>query len=169
MHPEQHPVVFARIAEAVDAGDTRHDDDIPPLKERARGGHAQPVNVLVDDGLLLNVRVGRRDVGLRLIVVVVAHEVFDGVVGEELLELLVELRGERLIVRHHEDGPIHLLDHLRDRERLPRARDAHEDLEPLPLAHAAHKRFDRLRLIPPRLILGDQGERHSALSPNAEL
>jgi hypothetical protein len=42
-----------------------------------------PVDLLVDERVLLDVRVGRGDVGLGLVVVVVADEVVDGVVGEE--------------------------------------------------------------------------------------
>jgi hypothetical protein len=58
---------------------------------------AQLVDLLVDVGVLGDVGVGARDVGLRLIVVVVADEVLDGVLGEELAELAVELGllGER--------------------------------------------------------------------------
>ena len=49
--------------------------------------------------VLLDVRVRRRHVGLGLVVVVVRDEVLDGVVREELLELAVELRRQRLVVR----------------------------------------------------------------------
>jgi hypothetical protein len=55
----------------------------------------QAVYVLVDLGVLLDERVGPRDVGLGLVVVVVGDEVLDGVVREELGELVRELRGER--------------------------------------------------------------------------
>jgi len=43
--------------------------------------------VLVDRAVLLDVEVARRDVGLGLVVVVVADEVLDRVLGEELAEL----------------------------------------------------------------------------------
>ena len=52
---------------------------------------------VVDDRVLLDERVGRRDVRLGLVVVVVADEVLDGVVGEQLLDLAVELRRQRLV------------------------------------------------------------------------
>ena len=57
------------------------------VQERLRRGVAQPVDVLVDDVVLLDVRVGARDVRFGLVVVVVGDEVLDGVVREELLEL----------------------------------------------------------------------------------
>ena len=47
----------------------------------------------------------RGHVGLGLVVVVVGDEVLDRVVREELAELAVQLRGERLVVRqHHASG-----------------------------------------------------------------
>ena len=52
--------------------------------------------------VLLDVEVGLGNVGLGLVVVVVGDEVLDGVVGEELPELVAELRGERLVVGDHE-------------------------------------------------------------------
>ena len=57
---------------------------------------------VVDDRVLVDERVGRRDVRLGLVVVVVADEVLDGVLGEELPHLAVELRGERLVRREDE-------------------------------------------------------------------
>jgi hypothetical protein len=89
----------------------------------------QPVDVLVDRGVLLDVRVARRDVRLGLVVVVVRDEVLDGVVREEALELPVELRRQRLVVRQHERRPPVVGDDVRHRHRLPRARDAEQRLE----------------------------------------
>ena len=54
----------------------------------------------------LDVGVGARDVGLGLVVVVVGDEVLDRVVGEEALELAVELGGERLVGREDERGAL---------------------------------------------------------------
>ena len=56
--------------------------------------------------VLLDVEVGLRDVRLGLVVVVVRDEVLDRVAGEELAELVAELRGERLVVRDHERRPL---------------------------------------------------------------
>jgi hypothetical protein len=64
--------------------------------------------------VLLDVGVGARDVGLRLVVVVVGDEVLDRVVGQKLAHLGVELRGQRLVVGDDQRRLLHLLDdHLR--------------------------------------------------------
>ena len=114
-------VVLLRRAEAVDAGHRRHHDHVAPREQRARGGVPKAVDLLVDRGVLLDVEVLRRDVRLRLVVVVVRDEVLDRVLREELPELVAELGGERLVVGDHERRPLDLLDRERHRGRLARA------------------------------------------------
>jgi hypothetical protein len=57
---------------------------------------AQPVDLVVDRRVLLDIEVLGGDVGLGLVVVVVGDEVLDPVVREELAELVAELRRQRL-------------------------------------------------------------------------
>ncbi len=121
---EQQAVVRLGRAEAVDARDAGDDDDVASLEERPRRRQPHPIDLVVDGRFLLDVRVGRGHVGFGLVVVVVADEVLDGVLGEEALELLIELRGQRLVVRHHQRRPVHLREHLRHGERLARSGDS---------------------------------------------
>ena len=58
----------------------------------------QSINFVVDQHLLLNVGIARRDIGFGLVVIVVADEVLDGVVVEECFEFLIELGGQGLVV-----------------------------------------------------------------------
>ena len=90
-------------AEAEDAGDAGDDEDVVSLEEGARGGVPEALDLVVDRGVLLYVGVGARDVGLGLVVVVVGDEVLDGVVREELLELVGEL-GRQGLVRGDDEG-----------------------------------------------------------------
>ena len=80
------------------------------------------------DEVLLDVEVGLRDVGLGLVVVVVGDEVLDRVLGEELAELVAELRRERLVVGDHERRRCSLLDDPRHRRRLAGAGRAEQRL-----------------------------------------
>ena len=94
---EELVLVLVGRAEAVDARDRRHDDGVA-TGEQGRGGRvAQPVDLVVHRRVLLDVGVGGRHVRLRLVVVVVGDEVLDPVLGEELLELVGQLGGERLV------------------------------------------------------------------------
>ena len=90
--------VVDRRAQAVDARDGRDDDRVASLEERPRRRVAQLVDLVVARRVLLDVRVGARQVRLGLVVVEVRDEVLDRVVREELAELAVQLRGKRLVV-----------------------------------------------------------------------
>jgi len=74
-------IVFGR-AEAEDAGDRCDDDAVAAGREAGGGGEAEAVEVVVLGGVLFDVNVALGDVCLGLVVVVLADEILDGVVGE---------------------------------------------------------------------------------------
>ena len=125
---DHHGAVVLRRAQAVDARDAGDDDHVAAADQRAGGRQPQAVDLLVDRGVFFDVDVALRDVGFGLVVVVVADEVVDGVVGEEFLEFAVELGGQGLVVRHHQRGPLLLLDDVGHGEGLAGAGHAHEHL-----------------------------------------
>ena len=100
------------------------------------GGQAQLVQLVVDGGFFFDVDVARRDVGFRLVVIVVADEVLHRVVREERLELVVELRGQRLVVRQDQRRAVDRLDDLGHREGLAGPGDAQQHLVLFAFAHA---------------------------------
>ena len=115
-------VEVVRIADAVQAGNGRYDDDIPPSRHQRRGGaHAEFVDFVIDTQVFLYIGVRRRDIGFRLIIVVVGYEVFHRVVREESLEFTIQLGGERLVVAQDESGPLKALDDVRHRESFTRS------------------------------------------------
>ena len=140
-------VVGLRRAEAEDGRDAGDDDHVAAREERSGGRVAQPIDLLVDGRVLLDVEVLGRDVGLGLVVVVVGDEVLDRVVGEEGAELVAQLRGQRLVVGEHERGLLHALDDPRHRHRLARAGGAEQGDEALAGVDALGDAVDRLGLI----------------------
>jgi hypothetical protein len=148
-HGELHhePVIALGATDAVDAADARDDDDIAPRQERHRRGMAHPVDLIVDDRVLVDERVGRRDVCLRLVVVVITDEILDGILGEELAHLPVELGRQGLVRREDERGPTILANDVGDRERLARAGDTQQDLIAIAALEPIEELNDRLRLI----------------------
>ena len=120
---DDHIFVVDGVAQTVDAADGGDNDHIPPFKEGGGGAVAQPVDLLVDAGVLLNegVRVG--DICLRLIIVVVGDEILDSIVREKLLELRTELGGQRFVVRQHQRRTLHPFDDLGHGEGLAAAGD----------------------------------------------
>ena len=150
---QDHLEVGLRVAEAVDRGNRRDDDRIRPLEQRLRRREPHLLDVLVDRRVLLDVGVRGRDVGFRLVVVVVGNEVLDRIAREVRLELAVELGRERLVVGEHERRPLHRLDDVRDREGLAGAGDAEQRLVREARADAVDQRGDRGRLVAGRRIV----------------
>ena len=98
-----HPVdVLLRRAEAVDAGHRGDHDHVAPGEQAVGRRVPQPLDLVVDRRVLLDVGVRLRDVRLGLVVVVVRDEVLDGVVGQQLTELGGQLGGQGLVRRHHQ-------------------------------------------------------------------
>ncbi len=156
---EAHFLVEVGRAQAVDAGDSRHDDDVAPFHERGGGREAHAVDLLVDVRVLLDIQVLRRDVCLWLVVVVIGDEVLDRVVREEGLELAVELGREGLVVRDDEGGTLYGLDDLGHRVGLARAGDALEGLPFEAFLDAASEQLDSLGLVSGGLVRGVYSER----------
>ena len=144
--------VEVRRADPVDAGDRGDDDHVVAGEERGGRRVAEPVDLVVDRGVLLDVEVLRRDVGLGLVVVVVADEVLDGVVREELPELVAELRRQRLVVRDHQRRSLHALDRRGHREGLAGAGCAQQRLDPFLRIESLGQAVDRLRLVGRRRV-----------------
>ena len=155
---QQHAVVGLRRAEAVDARDAGDDDDVAPLEQRPRRRQAHAIDLVVDGGFLLDVRVGRRDVGLGLVEVVVADEVLDRVVREEAAEFLVQLGGQRLVVRHHQGRAVHPGDGLGHRERLARAGDAEQHLVRIAAFEPVDELVDGPGLVTGQIEIRDERE-----------
>ncbi len=156
---QQQVAVLFRRTEAVDAGHARHDHDVAPLEQRTGRGVAKPVDLFVDAGIFLDVRIGRRNISFRLEIIIVADEIVDGVVREELFEFAGELRRQRLVVGDDERGTVQLRDRLRDGERLARSGRSEQRLVPFAFEHPFDQLFDRARLVALRREFRDDLER----------
>ena len=146
-------------AEAVNAGHRGDDDRVAPREQRVRGAVAQPLDLVVDRGVLLDEGVRLGDVGLGLVVVVVGDEVLDGVVWEQLAELCRELGGERLVRLENQSGTLQLLDQPCRGRTLARAGRAHEDDVLFAVSDARSQLPDRLGLVARRRVGRDDLER----------
>ena len=158
LQEEHHPVIHLGRSQAVDARDGGDDDGVAALQEAAGGGVAELVDVVVDQGVFLDVGVGLGDVRLGLVVVVVGDEVLGGVLGEELLELVVQLRRQRLVVGDDQGRALHVGDDVRHGEGLAGPGDPQEDLVPLSAQHALGELGDGPGLVPPGLVVANELE-----------
>ena len=150
---EGHRLVVLQRTDAVDAGDRSDDDDVVAFHQRARCGVTHPVDLLVDRRILLDEGVGARHVGFGLVVVVIRHEVFDGVLREEPFHLGIELRSQRLVGRHHQRRAALARDDVGHGEGLARAGDAQQHLVALARLDAGDELLDRCGLVAGRRVI----------------
>jgi hypothetical protein len=149
---EAHRIIGLGGADAVDAGDRGDDDDVAPAEERVRRAETEAIDLVVDGRFLGDVGVRGRDERLRLVIVVIADEVLDGVPGEEAPEFLVELGGQGLVVGDDQHRPVDPGDDVGHGEGLARAGDAFEDLVPRSGRESVGEPVDGLDLV----ALGDE-------------
>ena len=123
-----HLCVGLDRADTVNARHRRHDDTIIPLQNGARRGVAHPVDLLIYARVFLDKRVRAGDVSFRLIIIIIADEIFDRIVREEGFKFGIKLRGEGLVRCHDQGGALRLLDDLRHGEGLAGAGHAKQDL-----------------------------------------
>ena len=155
---EHHAFVVFGGAQAVNAGDGGDDDDVLAAEEAAHGGEAEALDLVVDAGVLFDVGIGAGDVGLGLVVVEVGDEVFDGVFGEEVLELGVELGGECFVMAHDERRFADLLDDVGHGEGFAGAGDAEEGLVAVAGADGFDEFGDGLALVALGGVFGVEAE-----------
>ena len=154
--PQHGRAIVHRGAESVDAGHGGHDDDVSALEQGMRRGVPKPVDLVVPARVLLDVRIGPREIGLGLVVVEVADEVLDRIVGKEFAELGIELGRERLVVGEDEGRPIDLGDRPGEGRGLARARGTQQRLVVQAAAQPVDESLDGLRLVPGGFEGGDE-------------
>src|SRR6266516_3107200 len=117
---EQHVQVIFRRCNAVNARDACDHDGVTARKQCAGRGEPQTLDLFVNRRIFFDVGVGAGDIGFRLVVIEIADEIFNGVARKELLEIGVELRGQRFIMGDDERGPIDFADYVCDRKSFAR-------------------------------------------------
>jgi len=160
---ENHRRIGLDRSDTIKARNRCDDDHVVAFEQRPRRRMPHAVDRLVYRGFFLDVRIRPRDIGLGLIIVIIADEIFDRVVREETLELTIKLRREDLVRREDQRGPLHRLDHLGHRERLARPRDAEQHLITLAGLRRLDEFLDRGRLIPRGRIIRNNLEPPPAL------
>ena len=155
---QDHLHVPFGIAQTVDRGNGSDNDRIRPLQNRLGRRQAHLLDVLVDRGVLLDVGIGRWNVGFRLVVVVVGDEILHRVVREELLHLAIQLRGQSLVRRQQQGRALHGSNDIGDGIGLAAAGDAQQGLMRQPITQAVDQIANGCGLITGGLKAGAEGE-----------
>ena len=122
----------------------------------------QLVEFVVDGRFFFNKKIGGGNVSLGLVVVVIRNEIFDGIMRKEILELVIKLRGESFVMRHHQRRTVHRLNHLRHGVSFAGPGNTQQNLMLFAVVDAAQQRLDRAALIPLRLVIGNEFKVHES-------
>ena len=137
------------------------DDDIPAPRHQGGGGtHAELIDFIIDTQVFLDIGIRDRDVGFRLVVVVVGDEILHRIMREKRLELAVQLRSQRLVVAQDQGRTLEALDDIGHREGLPGSCHAEQRDGADPLGKGVAKAVDSRWLVAGRLIIGLELEFH---------
>ena len=161
---DEHAVVGFRRAETVDAGNGSDDDYVTALEKRACRAHAQLVELVVNGGFFFDVDVGGGNISFGLVKIVIADEIFDGIIWEKTLEFVIKLRSQGLVMREDKRGTIHSFDDLGHREGLARTGDPEQDLVFVTGFDSADELVDGRGLVAARLVAAAQSKFHGRVS-----
>ena len=105
------------------------------------------IDQFIDRRIFLDVCVGGGDVGLGLVVIVIADKIFDRIIRKELAELVVELSGEGLVGRQNQAGAIDPGDDIGHGEGLAGPGDTQQHLALLTFTDALGNGVNSLGLV----------------------
>ena len=114
---------------------------------------SQSVYLLVDSQVLLDIGVGSRQIGLWLVVVIIADIILHRILWEEAPHFLIQLGGQRLVVRQDEHGFTYVGNDVGNGKRLTRTRHAQQHLGLVATTDAVRQLADSFRLVTCRLVL----------------
>ena len=160
------PLILAGVAHGINAGNGGDNNHVVPLLQGGGGAVAQTVDFQIDGSVLFDVGIGRRNIGFRLVIIVIGNEIFHRAVREKGLELAAQLGGQRFVVGDHQGGPLHLFDDGRHGKGFARTRHPQQHLGGHALLHPSRQGFDGLGLIPPGGIGRFQNKLTHRVPPN---
>ena len=146
-HADHHALILAGIAHGIDARHAGNDDHIAALTHGSGGRVAQPVDLLVDGGILFDVGIGGGDVGFGLVVIVIADEILHCAVRKKGAQLAAQLGRQRLVMRQDQSGLLHLFNDGRHGKGLSAAGDTQQHLVAFSLQNASGQRFNGRGLV----------------------
>ena len=84
-----HLLKILWLAKPINAGHAGNNNHVLTLNQRCCGRKPKLVYLLIDRGILGNVGIRRRNISLRLVIIIVGHKILHCILREVLLELAV--------------------------------------------------------------------------------
>ena len=152
--PERHHHAFIvnGAAQTVDAGNGGDNDHILSFRKRHSRRQAELIDLVIDVRVFFNIGIRRRNIRLRLIIIVIRDEILHRVLREVFLHLTVQLASQGFIVRNDQGRLFQCRDDVRHRKGLAGAGHPQQGLELIPLKEALRQCLNRFRLVAHGLI-----------------
>ena len=142
-----HGLILLRVTKGVDTRNAGDDNNVTAFGDSGGSGMSELIYLVINGAVLFDINVLARHIGFRLIIVIVGHEIFHGIVRKKLLELRTKLSGKYLIMGKHERWTVYPSNNVCHSKGLAGTSNAHKGL----LSHAAfdtlYQSVHRLRLV----------------------
>ena len=148
---QNHFMIAFWRTQTIYAGNTGHNNNIPPLKKRAGSRMPQLIYFIIDGSILLYIGICRGNIGLWLIIIIIADKIAYIIIWEKSFELTGQLGGQSLVVGNHQGRPLHLLNQLGYGKGFACTSSSQQYLSLLTIFNTGRQCFYSLRLIPHRL------------------
>ena len=113
---------------------------------------AKSFHIVIDVGILFDIRIGLRNIGFRLVVVIIRNEIAHRIVWHELTELGAQLRCQRFIRFDNQRRALQTFNKPCCGGGFASSSGTHEHHIAFTVFNAFRKLFNRLRLVAARLI-----------------
>ena len=149
---DYHVAVIDWVTQRIDAGNTGNDDDIPAFGQCRSSRMSELLDLIIDCTVLFDIGIGIRDIGLRLIIVVVRDEVFHRIIWKKRLKLRAKLCCQRLVVCQNQSWTIYCFDNIGHGKSFTRTGNTQQCLFLVSMKNTLCQLLDCLRLVSSRLI-----------------
>ena len=136
-----------RWVETIDAGNGRDNDTIRTTDETCDCSKAFLLNTFVDGHLFVDVQVTFCKVCLRLVVVVMGHEVFNCILGEIACNFMIQLTSKCFVVTKNQGWNVETFNHVGHGKGLPATCNTEQDASFLTILKLLYQFLNSTRLI----------------------
>ena len=150
MKENMHGLIRRGRTDAVDAGHRGDDNDIPPRQQTARCRMTHLVDLVVNGGIFFNEGVTGRNVCFRLVIIVVGHKIFDGIMWKKLLELAIQLSCQSFVGSQHQCRATGTGDDVGHRKCFAGTGNTQQGLVAVAALNTGDQLFNSQRLVTPR-------------------
>ena len=94
---QDHPMIGRRVAQPIDRRNRGNNDDVVTLQDRLGGGKAHLINMLVNRCVFFDEGIACRNVGFRLVIIIIRNKILNRIAWEKLPHLGIKLGSQSFV------------------------------------------------------------------------